>query len=111
MMSLFLEVILLVVLPALYASGVSWAFWSGFSRPWLFALSSVALLYFLYFIVLYFGAPSGGGFVLEVPYHGEASHQAFLVFLEPYVKPMLLFSVLSVPLLGILIKVFRKKAA
>ncbi|WP_298621321.1 hypothetical protein [uncultured Zoogloea sp.] len=111
MMSLFLEVILLVVLPALYASGVSWALWPGFSRPWLFAFSSVALLYFLYFIVFYFGAPSGVGFVLEVPYHGEPSRQAFLVFLEPYVKPMLLFSMLSVPLLGLLIKVFRKKAA
>lgn len=111
MMSLFLEVILLVVLPALYASGVSWAFWSGFSRPWLFAFSSVALLYFLYFIVLYFGDPSGGGFFLEAPHHGEPSHQVFLVFLEPYVKPMLLFSVLSVPLLGLLVKVFRKKAA
>lgn len=111
MMSLFLEVILLVVLPALYVSGVSWAFWSGFSRSWLFAFSSVALLYFLYFFVLYFGAPSSGGFVLEVPHHGEPSHPVFLVFLEPYVKPMLLFSVLSVPLLALLIKVFRKKAA
>lgn len=79
----FLEVILVIVPPVLYASGVSWAFWSGFSRPWLFAFSSVALLYFLYFIVLYFGAPSGGGFVLEVPHHGEPSRQAFLLFLEP----------------------------
>ncbi len=111
MMSLFLEIIFLIVLPALLASGVSWAFWSGFSRPWLFASSSMALLYFLYFVVFYFGAPSGGGFLLEASHHGESSQHVFLVLLEPYFKPMLLFSVLSVPLLALLIKVFRNKAA
>jgi hypothetical protein len=54
-------------------------------------------------------AERGGGFFLEMPRHDESSHQVFLVFLGPYVKPMLLFSVLSVPLLGLLFKVFRRR--
>ena len=112
MISLFLEAALLLALPGLYALGVSWVFWSGVTKPWLFASSCAASLYALYFVVLYFGAPRGGGFFLEAPRHtipGESSHQAVLVFLGPYIKPMVLFSVLTVPLLLLLIKAFRSQ--
>lgn len=109
MISLFLEATVLVALPGLYALGVSWACWSGVAKPWLFASSSAVSLYVLYFVVLYFGAPRGGGFFLEAPRQDEPSHQVALVFLGPYVKPMLLFSVLAVPLLWLLVKVFRSQ--
>ena len=109
MISLVLEAILLVALPGLYALGVSWAFWSVVAKPWLFALSSAVSLYVLYFAVLYFGAPRGGGFFLEAPSQDESSHQIALVFLGPYIKPMLLFSVLAVPLLWLLVKAFRSQ--
>lgn len=109
MISLFLEVALLVTLPALYALGVSLACWSGVAKPWLFASSSAVSLYVLYFVVLYFGTPRGGGFFLEALGNEEPSHQVALVLLGLYIKPMLLFSVLAVPLLWLLIKVFRSQ--
>lgn len=109
MISLFLEAAILVALPGFYALGVSWACWSGVAKPWLFASSSAISLYVLYFLVLYFGAPRGGGSFLEAPRQDEPSHQVALVFIGPYIKPMLLFSVLAVPLLWLLIKVFRSQ--
>lgn len=109
MISLVLEAILLVALPGLYALGVSWVFWSVVAKPWVFASSSAVSLYVLYFVVLYFGAPRGAGFFLEAPSQGESSHQIALVFLGPYIKPMLLFSVLAVPLLWLLFKAFRSQ--
>lgn len=108
MISLFLEVAILVALPGLYACGVSWACWSEVAKPWLFASSSAVSLYLLYFVVLYFGAPRGG-FFLEVQRQDEPSHQVALVFLGPYIKPMLLFSVLAAPLLWLLVKAFRSQ--
>lgn len=112
MISLFLEVALLAALPGLYALGVSFACWSGTAKPWLFASSCAVSLYVLYFVVLYFGDPRGGGFFLEARRHdvpGEPSHQLELVFLGPYIKPMILFSVLAVPLLWLLVKAFRSQ--
>jgi len=109
MISLVLEAILLIALPGLYALGVSWAFWSGVAKPWLFASSSAVSLYVLYFVVLYFGSPRGGGFFIEAPRQNESSHQVALVFLGSYIKPMLLFSVPAVPLLWLLVKVFRNQ--
>lgn len=109
MISLFLEAAILVALPGFYALGVSWACWSGVAKPWLFASSSAISFYVLYFLVLYFGAPRGGGSFLEAPRQDEPSHQVALVFIGPYIKPMLLFSVLAVPLLWLLIKVFRSQ--
>ena len=109
MISLFLETTLLVALPAVYALGVSLACWSGVAKPWLFASSSAVSLYVLNFVVLYFGDPRGGGFFLEAPGNDEPSHQVALVFLGPYIKPMLLFSVLAVPVLWLLVKVFRSQ--
>ncbi len=110
MISLFLEAALVVGLPGIYACGVSWALWSGVAKPWLFASACVVSLYILYILVLYFGAPRSGGYFLEVPKQnlsGEPLNQFALVFLSAYIKPMLLFSVLAVPLLWLLIKVFR----
>ena len=108
MIDLFLEAAVLAALPGLYALGVSWACWSELVKPWLFASSSAASLYVLYFIVLYFCAPRGGGFFLEAPRQDETS-QVALVLLGPYIKPMLLFSVLAVPLLWLLVKLFRSE--
>lgn len=112
MISLFLEVALLFALPGVYALGVSLACWSGAAKPWIFASSCAVSLYVLYFVVLYFGDPRGGGFILEARRHevpGEPSHQFELVFLGPYIKPMILFSVLAVPLLWLLVKAFRSQ--
>lgn len=109
MISLFLELTFLVALPGLYALGVSWACWSEVAKPWFFASSSAASLYVLYFVVFNCCAPRGGGFFLEAPRQEAPSHQVALVFIGPYIKPMLLFSVLAVPLLWLLIKVFRSQ--
>lgn len=108
MISLFLEVAILVALPGFFALIVSWACWSEVVNPWFFASSTAVSLYVLYLVVLYFGAPRGG-FFLEAPSQDKPSHQVALVFLGPYIKPMLLFSVLAVPLLWLLIKAFRSQ--
>jgi hypothetical protein len=112
MFGLYLEAIALIALPAIYAGGVAAFVWSGLGKPWLFFVFSVLSLYLLYMLVLYVTEPRGSYF-LETPKQGGATEQAsqmMLVFLGPYIRSMLIFSVLALPLLWLLVKLFRSQA-
>ena len=112
MASLYLQLALLLGLPAIYVLAASAFAWSGLNRPWLFVAASAIALYVAYFCVVYLAAPRGGGYFLEQSQNGSPSKEqgAELIsfFLQPYLKPMLLFSCLALPLLWVAIKLFRR---
>jgi hypothetical protein len=112
MLSLYLQGATLILLPLIYTIGVSIAFWSVVTKPWYFSICCIASLYALYLTALYFAMPTMGGNFLErtenVPL-GQQKPRPLLDFLDPYLLPMFVFSVLAIPTVWGLLKLFRKQ--
>jgi hypothetical protein len=118
MLSLYIQIAVLLGLPAIYA-GIGAVFaWPQLDRPWLFLISSALLLYVLYAVVFYFTAPSSGGY-LVVPVDQSApatqghavtsqSNRVVSSFIGEYLRPILSFTVVALPILWLIAKAFRR---
>jgi len=118
MVSFYLQLFVLLALPAAYAGGAALLAWSGVNRPWLFVLSCVVVMYLLYAVVILLSAPSGVGYVvvpaeqLQPGAEGylQTTHTGRVVssLIGEYVRPALIFTVAAIPTLWLIKKVFRR---
>jgi hypothetical protein len=111
MLSLYLQGATLVLLPAIYSVGASVFLWPQLTKPWYFAIACIVSLYALYLMVMYFGTPTMAGYFLERPENIPLDQQKprpLFDFLDPYLLPMFVFSILALPVVLALLKLFRK---
>lgn len=96
-----LELVIAFALPVIYAVLSLIFFWGRIDRPWFFASTSLILLFVLYSLVIDWTLP-------EPP----AEHLRIVEqppLLGPLRVPMLIFTLLSLPILYFLGKQFRKR--
>lgn len=106
-------------LPVVFVGVVSLLVWPQLSKPWIFFVSCLFMLYVLYGVMFYFAAPtvismdligpaneliSRGGVMNEAQGEGDIGFP----FLTAYFRPILLFSVAALPTLWLAVKLWRK---
>lgn len=107
-------------MPALFVCIAASVAWSQLTRPWLFFVLCLLVLYVLYVAMFYFAAPvtivSMDLFVPANNLQAKASStvaigqesDVWFPFLRAYRQPILLFSVAALPTLWLGIKICRK---
>jgi len=106
------ELLFLLAFPLVLACGASYLTWGALSRPVVFLIVATALLYLLYAVLIWLLDPGPVGYTLTVRRPGEvpASEPLFLL-LPPYKMPLIAFAVAAVPVLAVLLRVFKKRRA
>lgn len=104
-----LQILFLLAFPLLVACGVSLLAWNSLSAPWRFLSIATVVLYALYGACMYFLAPASAGFAVHAagPAQPGAVEPVF-VFLAPYYKPLLSFSLLAVLASFALLRAFKR---
>jgi hypothetical protein len=121
MFSQLFEFGILLGLPTIFVGVASSVAWSQLSKPWVFIVACLIMLYVLYSAMFYFAAPTVVSMDLIVPtskMHSGAGNATgtlqeqkdtiWFPFLRAYVQPILLFSLSAIPLLWLAVKLFRK---
>jgi hypothetical protein len=104
-----LQLLFLLTLPVLLASGAALLAWNALSGPWKFFLASTVALYLLYGICMYLLAPASVGFAVHAIEPGQHNaEEPLFVYLEPYYRPLLVFAVLAVPAIFALLRAFKR---
>lgn len=119
MLALYAQLLPLVVLPLIVASGGAVVGWRSFAHPWLFLILALVALYVIYGLVMYFLDPNfgrGAGYMVSMRVNAHPGESKYLVqstrgdevryFLSEYVRQVLVFLVLSVPTLWGLSRLF-----
>lgn len=103
------EFLFLLSLPFVLACGASYLTWRALSRPVVFLFIATVSLYLLYAALMWLLDPGPVGYTLSVRQPGEvpASKPWFLLF-PPYKIPLIAFAVAAVPVLAILLRLFKK---
>jgi len=108
-LNFFAQLALILGLPALFSAGSAYFSWRALPRPWTFLLATTVALYVIYFLVFYFFAPAVGGISIS---RVDSSHPAIqspsFILLRPYVKTLLIFVGVALPVLAGSIAVFRR---
>jgi hypothetical protein len=106
------EFLFLLGFPLVLACGASYLTWRALSRPVVFLIVATAFLYLLYAVLIWLLDPGSVGYTLSVRRPGEvpASEPLFLL-LPPYKMPHIAFAVAAVPVLAVLLRVFKKRRA
>ncbi len=111
---------ILVGLPTIFVGVASSLVWSQLSKPWVFVVSCLVILYALYGAMFYFAAPTVISMDLIVPANklplgvGGATNEPqgegdiWFPFLMAYLRPILLFSVAALPALWLAVRLWRK---
>jgi hypothetical protein len=111
MVSAIAQFALIIMLPAALSLALTYLGEGDISRPWLFFLVATVILYIVYVAVFYaIAATLRGGFAISKP---DPSSPARVRSLTPnllifYAKPLLVFTVLSVPVAFGLVRLFHK---
>ena len=118
MLNQLLQLLLFVGFPVICVGVVSPFMWANLSKPWLFVVASVVVLYLLYFVAFYFAAPANVVTVdILVPdnqlqsgtqSNTNAGPSAYSL-IRIYLRPIILFLVAAFPTLWLVSKVFRRQ--
>jgi hypothetical protein len=119
MFSQLLEFGILLGLPIFVVGVISSLMWPQLSKPWVFVVLCLVILYVLYGTMFYFSAPATVSMDLIVPAtmlqsgagdttpHFQESALCF-PFLRAYARPIFLFAFTALPILWLTVKLFRK---
>jgi hypothetical protein len=103
-----LQLLFLLAFPLLVAAGVSLLTWNALSGPWKFAVLCTVALYGVYVLCFYFLAPTSVGFAVHAVEPGQPKvDEPLFVYLEPYYKPLAVFSIASIPVVLGLLRLFK----
>lgn len=115
-----LELGIFLGMPALFVGIAGSVAWSQLTRPWLFVVLCLLVLYVLYLAMFYFAAPvtvvSMDLFVQANDLQARADRtfttdlesNVWFPLLRAYRQPILLFSVAALPTLWFAVKICRK---
>jgi hypothetical protein len=104
------ELLVLFGLPLLFACGTTYMTWNALSRPVVFLIVAVIVLYLVYAASMWLLAVGPVGYTLSIRTPGEVpvSEPLFLL-LPPYKIPLVVFAGASIPVLAVLLRAFRKE--
>jgi len=121
MFTFLAQTIFIAALPALFVGGAAVLSWQQFGRPWLFVVLSLVVLYAVYVAIFYLLPSQAVGYtVMETGQtidgaknYSVANHKGELnpSFIGPYMRHLLIFTVLAVPILWISVKLFAGRAS
>lgn len=104
-----LEFLFLLSLPLVLACGASYLTWKVLSRPVVFLIVATVSLYLLYAALMWLLDPGPVGYTLSVRQPGEVpASEPWFLLLPPYKIPLIAFAVAAVPILAILLHLFKK---
>ena len=104
-----LQLIFLLTCPLLIAAATAIVTWNSLASPWWFLLTSVVTLYIVYAALLYLVGPTSGGFAVSAVEPGQpAEPTPLLLYLQPYLKPLLAFGISAIPTVFLLLRAFRR---
>jgi hypothetical protein len=105
------ELLFLFGFPLLLACGAAYLTWRALSRPVVFLTVATTVLYFVYAASIWLLAPGPFGFIVSVPQPGEApASEPLFLLLPPYKMPLIAFAAAAIPVLALLLRVFKKGA-
>jgi hypothetical protein len=119
MQSFLIQIAFIAALPVLFVGGAAALSWQQLSKPWLFIMLALVVLYVTYFAIFYFWPSQVIGYTLitgqttdGAKNYDVASHngQVDPLFIGQYLWQLLLFSILAIPALWLLVKSFPGKA-
>ena len=112
-----LELIVLLILPAIYVAGSAFFVREMISRPWLFIVLSLCAMYLLYIAVFFLLPVNPQGYVLEATANARGETEIITKSTDGRAEPSLLrsflgqiaaFSLLAFPSLWLMIRLFRR---
>lgn len=102
------EFLFLLSLPFVLACGASYLTWRALSRPVVFLIVATVSLYLLYGALMWLLAPGPVGYTLSVRRSGEVpASEPWFLLLPPYKIPLIAFAVAAVPVLTVLLRLFK----
>jgi hypothetical protein len=105
------ELLFLFGLPLLLACGAAYLTWRTLSRPLVFLTVAATILYFVYAASIWLLAPGPFGFIVSVPQPGAApASEPLFLLLPPYKTSLIAFAAAAIPVLAVLLRVFKKGA-
>jgi hypothetical protein len=103
------EFFFLLSLPFVFACGASYLSWRALSRPVTFLIVATLSLYLLYATLMWLLDPGPVGYTLSVRRPGEVpASEPWFLLLPPYKIPLIAFAVAAVPVLAVLLRLFKK---
>ena len=109
MSTLYIEVAAAFTLPLIIAVISSAIIWRSLGKPWLFFVVLLVVFYTLYVCIIYLTPPSTKTFLSATTNEKSVPAPQFY-FLSEYIKQMVIFTVLSVPLAWAVSLLFRNNA-
>lgn len=114
--SRMLDILILIGLPAMFASLTSWLARHQVSRPLVFFAFSATALYVLYGAAFYLAAPTVISMDVVAPADNpqfsdgqtKALSESMLPLVTAYLRPIALFSAAALPTLWLAIRISRK---
>jgi hypothetical protein len=105
---LLIQIFFLIGFPALLAASSAWLSWNALLKPWRYVLVCCIALYVLYALVIGVLGPKTVGYIVSTSAPGEAAESTpVLVFLEPYIVALMVFTVTALPLIWFLLRHFK----
>jgi hypothetical protein len=102
----------IIFMPAVLAGGLTYFTRARLARRWWFLLTAAAILYVVYVAIFYVtAAPLFGGFEFSKP-TAESTVQVRSLYpnlLWFYATPLLVFLLVSAPIVVVLLRLFRKR--
>lgn len=121
MFGFLVQAIVIVALPAMFVGGAAVFSWQQLSRPWLFVVLGLVVLYAAYVAIFYLLPSEAVGYTVmetgqatdSAKSYSVATHKGELnpSFIGQYIRHLLLLTVLAIPSLWFLIKLFAIKTA
>lgn len=109
MNTLYIEAGVVFTLPLIAASISSAIMWRSLGKPWLFFLALLVVYYALYISIIYLTPDTTKTFLSATSNEKSVSAPQYY-FLSEYIKQMVIFTVLSVPLAWGVSLLFRNNA-
>jgi hypothetical protein len=104
-----LEFLFLLSLPFVLACGASYLTWRALSRPVIFLIVATISLYLLYVALMWLLDPGPVGYTPSVRQPGEVpALEPWFLLLPLYKIPLIAFSVAAVPVLAVLLRLFKQ---
>jgi hypothetical protein len=118
---LYAQIALLGLLPLTLSVVAAAYLWKGLAKPWLFLIVATAIGYLIYGLLMYFHNSDQGkrvGYMVSANEGATSAAEKYQVtttggdalhyFLQPYATRMVIFVVISLPLLWVLARVLRR---
>jgi hypothetical protein len=101
--------VMILALPLIVAGGSAYAWRKQLSRPWWYGLTATIVLYGVYAVAMTWYSPIGGIEISMVDAKHPASHEsAWWMVLEPFRRGLTAFVIGAVPIVAVLVWLFRK---